>query len=1110
MVLILVRMWHLAVVQYDSRLEDARRPQRRVAVERAERATIRDRYNEPLSLNKVQYNAAILYSQIREIPVVKWVTEASGKRTKRYLRREHIKGLSEILANELGVDQERLEDLIHAKAVMFPNIPYVIKSDITEKQFYRLRMLEKDWQGVHVERLSRRTYPQKRLASDIIGYMGSINREEYEAIANEIKELESYLKKTEAGEYDDLPEGFSSIAEVNHRLVTLQERAYSIHDDVGKIGIEGSFDEQLRGFHGKKVYQVDIYGNFVNELPGSRKPVSGQRLLLTISSELQEWAERLLIENERFRDGCSQMYDANLHQRVPLKQPWIKGGAIVAMDPNTGEILALASYPRFDPNDFISTGNAEHTQERRSNVLRWIESEAHIADIWNQKRSLERECFSLEDGCYYDQQQKLTWEFYLDHILPPESTVRKAIEKVKTLGHAIELQRALKAFMEETGREDPKKALELMLDEKEGASFNGFAWEAKQTLESYLGGISSAYDQLMVIDLCRLMVDEELFDENLLRRLEDFNVSIYRNATGSNAVVMQWLKEVAKELFHDVDFRAWKKEHQQKFIQEKRAQEKAEGRYARSYLDYLDQQEGEMFAQFWQQHRTALLMSLLRGSDAIDVDDALKPYAEHFFTWHEEVQQGAHQAMPWYEHYLFLQNLVAPMPLSSALQFLSTMRSFQELNKPLLGRYLYLRSSEGQQLQKHLAAAFYPRNGFGYSRSQAFRQAAPQGSVFKLIPAYEAMTQRYHQLLEDGGDVFDLNPLTVIDQPHLVPGRTNQWNVGFTLDGRAIPQYYKGGRMLRTLKKNVGKIDVTEAFATSSNCYFALLAVDHFNDPEDLNRAAAQFSYGARTGIDLPGEFPGSLPKDLATNRSGLYSMTSGQHSLVVTPLQTAVMLSTIANGGTVFKPKIVNLIAGKEPIRDSEEVLQRREYAHKDALGLLGFDFPLFTALERREQKSAVMATPSVVRREVEMPKGVRDLLLEGMHQVVVGKNGGARASLMRHYPQRPWMHKDYEDLQYQLVGKSSTAEAIEQVDIDPKLGMNRYNHIWFAGISFEPDQIQPSRPPTKVPFDYGQPELVVVVYLKYADYGRDAAPLAAQMVKKWREIKAKHQQTN
>ena len=67
-----------------------------------------------------------------------------------------------------------------------------------------------------------------------------------------------------------------------------------------------------------------------------------------------------------------------------------------------------------------------------------------------------------------------------------------------------------------------------------------------------------------------------------------------------------------------------------------------------------------------------------------------------------------------------------------------------------------------------------------------------------------------------------------------------------------------------------------------------------------IQKQPKKFSYGSRTGIELPGEIRGNIPNDLDSNRNELYALAIGQHSLVVTPLQTAVMLGAIANGGRV------------------------------------------------------------------------------------------------------------------------------------------------------------------------------------------------------------------
>ncbi|MCP5508715.1 MAG: hypothetical protein H7A37_10540, partial [Chlamydiales bacterium] len=357
-----MRIWDLSVIQYEDKLETAKQPQRRVVMEPAKRATIRDRFNIPLALNKIEYQATILYSHIKEVPSIVWEKDDQGKRVRRFKRREYIKQLSQLLADELTLNAERIEDLIHSKASFYQHVPFVIKEDISEREYYRLKMLEKDWVGIHVRRFPKRHYPQGKVAADIIGYMGAINRAEYDAVVSEIKALEDYLALNDEGEMPEPPAGVRNISDARRRYKELKERAYGLNDYVGKTGIEGSYEEQLRGFHGKKSYYSDAQGNFLRELPGSREPLAGERLLLTISSELQEYAEMLLIQGEAIR---TPRVSGTKTISKP-KDPWIKGGAIVAIDPNNGEVIALASYPRFDPNDFVGSGDPEVNREKQN------------------------------------------------------------------------------------------------------------------------------------------------------------------------------------------------------------------------------------------------------------------------------------------------------------------------------------------------------------------------------------------------------------------------------------------------------------------------------------------------------------------------------------------------------------------------------------------------------------------------------------------------------------------------------------------------------------------------------------------------------------------------
>ncbi|NRA90951.1 MAG: hypothetical protein HRU43_07500, partial [Simkaniaceae bacterium] len=94
--LIILRVWYLATIKHDEYQEKALRPQRKTIVERAPRGTIRDRFNIPMAINKVQYNAAVCFDRIREVPLVSW-KKVQGKKIKTYERRRYVEALSEML-----------------------------------------------------------------------------------------------------------------------------------------------------------------------------------------------------------------------------------------------------------------------------------------------------------------------------------------------------------------------------------------------------------------------------------------------------------------------------------------------------------------------------------------------------------------------------------------------------------------------------------------------------------------------------------------------------------------------------------------------------------------------------------------------------------------------------------------------------------------------------------------------------------------------------------------------------------------------------------------------------------------------------------------------------
>lgn len=978
LLLIIIRVWHLAVMQHEEKLAASQKPQRRCQVEKADRATISDRYGIPLAINKVHYNVSVSYGGIREVPRTVWKTTEEGKKVKVFKRKEYIESLAKMLSEELSLDKERLEDLIHSKASVFGNVPFVIKEEISEEIYFRLKMREKDFPGLVAERASRRYYPQGAVGSEVIGYLGAISKSEYDKIAAEMHLLQNYLTALEEGQEIELPRGYVNADTVARRLKELESKAYSINDKVGKMGVERTYDEKLRGHFGAKLFLADTRGNFLQELEGGREKKPGNHLTLTLSVALQEYAERLLGEYENTKQAAAS---------YPAKFPWIKGGAIVAMNPQNGEVYALASYPRFNPNDFI---------EKNEKIPQWLENENFLSDIWNQKRALFREKFDSKKGVFIAEEVTITWSEYLQMILPATSTVLKRAQML-TVKEALFIQKAtlnlLQTFhfdgaaskvFDAVWGEDPLVGVKPTLPEKDvleetlQKSPEAIA-SLKTALQPYFSHLRND-EKLLLADLCRLSVQADNFSPFMGELMGEQTVEEYRQAAVCFGSVKESLEDCVKELFHSLDFKKWREAFSKEFLAGKRKEEMRKRRSGRPYIEYLDEKEAELFSAFWQKQSHDFLALLFTKKTN---NPLLEPYVESLFQKTCALQEQ--------ESFLRLQRIVNELDDSILIPYLQTFES-TNTQAPLLGSY-GITKAESSSL-KDLARAFYPRYGYGFTRSQAFQREATIGSVFKLIPAYEALKQKYHHLVQQGRGLNDLNPLVIVDDKKKVG---KEWLVGYTQDNKPLQRYWKGGVLPRSDHVGIGKVDLVSALAASSNPYFALLAGDVLSDPEDLCKAAALFSFGGKTGIDLPGEIKGNIPKDVTYNRTGLYSFAIGQHSLFGTPLQIAVMLSTIANGGKVVQPKMV--------LKEADQFL------------------------------------PTVVKREIFLPSPIRDLLLKGMKQVIFSEKGTAR-SLRQHFP---------ETLISQIVGKTSTAEVVEKVSLDGANGKAMCKHVSFGLIHFE-----------------------------------------------------------
>ena len=430
-----------------------------------------------------------------------------------------------------------------------------------------------------------------------------------------------------------------------------------------------------------------------------------------------------------------------------------------------------------------------------------------------------------------------------------------------------------------------------------------------------------------------------------------------------------------------------------------------------------------------------------------------------------------------------------------ALSYLSTMRKFSDLEKPLYGKYRLVKSENGIQKQKHLAQSFYPPSSLGYSKSHVYRFATPPGSVFKIATAYAGLKKRYQNLPARRKTIDELNPLTLYDES------SGSSILGRFLDGTAIPRLYKGGRLPKS-HGIIGRVDLLTAIERSSNIYFSILAGDYLDEPMQLIESAKDFGYGTRTGIDLPGEYAGTLPSDLRDNKTGLYSFAIGQHAFDGTPLQTAVMLSALANEGNILKPHILKSIHGSDIATSNP--LEANAFPFQKELKTLGINFPLFTKTVAKQFANIDQAVQPEALRSLFMPAELRAILLESLHRVVNGPFGSARPNRIKTLYQNPHWMRSYLSVKNSLVGKTSTAEFRYHPTLDRESRPITCKHASFGGISFKATNAYSTSG------KWAEPELVVVVSLPFGDYGKEAAPLAALIVKKWRELVSKYETQN
>jgi len=215
-----------------------------------------------------------------------------------------LKRLSSVLGMSLKDTRKKLEE-----KTADPLKPRVIKEDVGQEVVVFIEEHQSDFPGVRIQSESIRDYPNGTLAVHVLGYVGEVS--------------EGELGKKE---YKD----------------------YSQGDIIGKTGVEGKYEAFLKGEKGEQKLEVNASGDPLKIL-STKDSIPGHNLTLTIDKNIQQATEEAL----------ASALDLAHKQDYPNAQ----AGAAVVLDPRNGEILAMASYPNYDPRLFVGGISAKDWEQ---------------------------------------------------------------------------------------------------------------------------------------------------------------------------------------------------------------------------------------------------------------------------------------------------------------------------------------------------------------------------------------------------------------------------------------------------------------------------------------------------------------------------------------------------------------------------------------------------------------------------------------------------------------------------------------------------------------------------------------------------------------------------
>ncbi len=296
----------------------------------APRGIIYDRQGTALVLNVPSYNVTIipayvpddedeamesfrLLSQLIDAPVTSTITMEPSSQSKLLFQQPLVHDLSEPSPSFLvPVEQQGIFEIVEHATTFEPYQPTLIKADVSREVAQKIEELRPWLPGVEIQVVPVREYPTGQLTSHLIGYMGPLPTNDWLALG------------------------------------------YEKDDRVGYAGIEIVMEAELSGSKGEREIEVDVAGKPIRTVGNPIDPAAGLNIHLNIDTRLQAAANYALTNTMGL---INQLWDIKLEQAV-----------VIAMDPRSGEILAMVSLPTYDNNRFATQIDLDYYNAQLENI----------------------------------------------------------------------------------------------------------------------------------------------------------------------------------------------------------------------------------------------------------------------------------------------------------------------------------------------------------------------------------------------------------------------------------------------------------------------------------------------------------------------------------------------------------------------------------------------------------------------------------------------------------------------------------------------------------------------------------------------------------------------